>query len=225
MADATPTPATTPTATPTAAKRIRVSHVFTKDTPNVLYNRVDGICKALDGNSSYTRVPVSLADLRTNNATYADLITAAQDGSRKAIAARNKMGHIIIGQVRQIASYVEIASNGDMATFLTSGFDPVQPRTPAKPLARPTIDKITHGKTGELAIKFPAVDGASHYEVNRTIMTNSQPGTWTAVTVGKSRPAFLVTGLTPGTIYGFQVRAYGTAGFTDWSDTATCMCT
>jgi len=215
----------TTTATPTTAKRIRVSHAFTQDTPNVLYNRVDGICKALDGNTSYTSVPVSLSDLKANNAAYSNLITAAQDGSRKAIAARNKMGHIIIGQLRQIASYVEVASNGDMATFLTSGFDPVQPRTPAKPLSRPTIDKISHSKTGELAVKFAAVAGASHYEVNRAVMTNGQPGTWTTVTVGKSRPAFLVTGLTPGTIYGFQVRAHGAAGFTDWSDIATCMCT
>src|SRR5262249_19862872 len=158
---------------------IRVSHVFTQDTPNVLYNRVDGICKALDGNPSYTRVPVSLADLRTNNAAYADLITASQDGGRKAMPASNKMGHIIIGQVRQIASYVEVASNGDMATFLTSGFDPLQRRTAAQPLARPTIDKITHGKTGELVIKFSAIRGASHYEVNRATMTNGQPGTWT----------------------------------------------
>ena len=34
-----------------------------------------------------------------------------------------------------------------------------------------------------------------------------------------------VTGLTPGTIYAFQVRAMGRLGYTDWSDSATRMCT
>ena len=33
-----------------------------------------------------------------------------------------------------------------------------------------------------------------------------------------------VAGLTTGTVYAFQVRAFGVAGYTDWTDSTTCMC-
>jgi len=225
MADTTTTPTSTAPEPMTTGKRIRVSRAFMQDTDSFLFNRVDGICKALDGNDSFRNLPVSLADLKANNATYSNLITAAQDGSKKAIAARKKMRHIIIGQLRLIAVYIEVASNGDVAVFLTSGFDPLPPRAATQPTPRPTIDKITHGKIGELVAKIRAVRQARHYQLNIAPFVNGQPGSWKTETVGKTRPAFIVTGLTPGTIYAFQVRAYGVDGFTDWSDTVTCMCT
>jgi hypothetical protein len=33
----------------------------------------------------------------------------------------------------------------------------------------------------------------------------------------------IVTGLTPGTTYAFQIKALGVLGFGDWSDVATRM--
>ncbi len=34
----------------------------------------------------------------------------------------------------------------------------------------------------------------------------------------------ITSGLTPGTIYGFQVQALGPIGYSDWSDITTIMC-
>ena len=226
MADtpATATP-TTPTTATTTPKRIQVSFRFTRDTDNVVLNRGNAVDKGLDGNVHFPNLPVSLADLRANKATYSDLITASLDGSKKAIAARKKQRHIIIGQLRQLASYVEVASNGDMAVFLSSGFEAVPPRGGTQPLAQPKIVKVAHRNSGQVAVTFTAVRKARHYDMHYSPWANGQPGSGTTVTLAKARPAPVISGLTPGTVYAFQVRAYGVLGFTEWSDSVTLMCT
>ncbi|PYR87312.1 MAG: hypothetical protein DMG18_00075 [Acidobacteria bacterium] len=49
---------------------------------------------------------------------------------------------------------------------------------------------------------------------------------WAArtVMVAKIKPPVAIDGLTPGTTYAIQVRAYGPLGHTEWSDSATRMC-
>src|SRR5437867_9062892 len=51
------------------------------------------------------------------------------------------------------------------------------------------------------------------------------PENWTERPVGRAKQAALVTGLTPGTAYAFQVRAVTDAGYTDWSESVTRICT
>ncbi|PYS01324.1 MAG: hypothetical protein DMG15_06490 [Acidobacteria bacterium] len=43
------------------------------------------------------------------------------------------------------------------------------------------------------------------------------------VTVPNAKTAASIDGLTPGTTYAIQVRAYGALGHTEWSDSATRM--
>jgi len=46
-----------------------------------------------------------------------------------------------------------------------------------------------------------------------------------SVTVTASiQKAITLSGLTPATIYGFQVQALGVLGYSDWSATETIMC-
>jgi len=50
------------------------------------------------------------------------------------------------------------------------------------------------------------------------------PGDSTIVRLTNAKAGKTVKGLTPGVTYAFQVRAFGKAGFTDWSGYATRMC-
>ena len=49
------------------------------------------------------------------------------------------------------------------------------------------------------------------------------PTGWVTQTVPNAKTA-PINGLTPGTTYAIQVRAYGSLGHTEWSDSATRMC-
>src|SRR5947209_3773072 len=55
---------------------------------------------------------------------YKASIPAALDGSRTAVAQKDKLRSAVIKMYKQLAHYVEAACNEDMATFMLSGFQP-----------------------------------------------------------------------------------------------------
>ena len=95
------------------------------------------------------------------------------------------------------------------------------------PLPLPVIKGVDHGAvTGELVIQIQSIPKAVHYEIRYGAQLNgAAPASWTTEVVTRVRPPVGIEGLTPGTVYAFQVRALGKLGFTDWTDSATCMCT
>ena len=90
---------------------------------------------------------------------------------------------------------------------------------------KPVIVKIGQGKSGELLVSFtPFYRKAVHYQL-RYGADGVAPDEWTIETLLQARRAARVDNLTPGTVYAFQVRAFGKTGvYTDWSDTATRRC-
>ena len=64
------------------------------------------------------------------------------------------------------------------------------------------------------------------YELRSAVTDNgSTPLAWTTEIVTGVKTPVTMTGLKPGTNYAFQVRTLGKSGYSDWSDSATFMCT
>ena len=70
----------------------------------------------------------------------------------------------------------------------------------------------------------PLYRKARSYELRFTARGDGIPESWMTIPLTRARPATHVDNLTPGTIYAFQVRAFGDLGFTDWSSSVTRMC-
>jgi hypothetical protein len=67
-------------------------------------------------------------------------------------------------------------------------------------------------------VTIQPVANARSYELRYA--TVGAPGSgvnWTTTLVATTKPAAPINNLTPGTIYTFQVRAFGKPGFSDWS--------
>jgi len=66
---------------------------------------------------------------------------------------------------------------------------------------------------------------ALSYNIRFGIVVNGAmpPAAWTSLTLPGAKKA-TITNLTPGANYGFQVRALGRLGYTDWSDSTTFIC-
>jgi hypothetical protein len=171
--------------------------------------------------------PVDLATFNQNLDTLATLNKEAKDGSKKIIAERNKELHIVIKQLRMLGRYVETTSNGDMAIFKSSGFEPASNvKAPPQPTPKPIIHKIKRGpNTGQLTVQIKGVPKAGAYQMRYgSTINGAVPAQWITQEFKSVKPPVILSGLTPGTVYAVQVRALGTLGYSDWTDSDTCMC-
>ncbi len=94
-------------------------------------------------------------------------------------------------------------------TVLTSPFDP----------------RVVHGKnSGEMELKVRTVKGSKSYDISCCIGDPSIEANWRHCGTGTKAMHLLVTGLIPGTVYWFKVRAVGPTGYGPWSQIVSLMC-
>ena len=101
----------------TIPKLIKAALDFSKVLPEQLLAQGFAVLNGLIGNANFTNVPVDLALLKTALDAYSVAIAEARDGSKKAIALRNRQGEEVIRMLRALANYVELHCKDDMNTF------------------------------------------------------------------------------------------------------------
>jgi len=173
----------------------------------------------------FTSPPVPLSTLKQDLDNLTASVAAALDGGRKDIARRNTDRLRLEHDLSFLAAYALKQADGDPAVVTAAGFVPAPPRTHSapQPLAQPTVASIEQGYSGQLLVSVTPVKAHCYYLSYAPFISGVPTGDWTTLTVTAARHPILITGLTPGTIYGFRVRALGRLGHTDWSDFATRM--
>jgi len=85
---------------------------------------------------------------------------------------------------------------------------------------------VDQGNTGELLVSIKGVRRSKNYDLQYGPVGagGATPTAWLTRTVPNAKTAASINGLTPGTTYAIQVRAYGLLGHTEWSDSAIRMC-
>jgi len=78
--------------------------------------------------------------------------------------------------------------------------------------------------SGQVVVAIKSVTGAKSYLFRYAVMNGTTPGPWTTIPAATIRKPITVSGLTPITMYGFQVQALGVLGYSDWSTTETIVC-
>jgi hypothetical protein len=180
---------------------------------------------AMTGNTSYpaaTRVPTD-AQVQT---AQDDLATAQADVDnaeviwKQKIQIRDQKEEVWDTVITARANNCEAVTPNDLAALQSTGFPLRSAGAPIGDLPGPgDLRAQATAKEGEIDLRCNTVKGASSYEWEcRPHDTPNAP--WTAI---KSSTAakILVSSLTPGTLYGFRVRAVGAAGPGAWSDEAT----
>ncbi len=176
---------------------------------------------SLTGNAAYPTPPVTLANLETARADLEQKIADAASGGPPDTAAKNDSRANLLGMLRQIASYVQINCNNDMATLLSSGFQAMSTNRAQTPLDKPTSLVIENGGSGQLVASVDPVKNTSLYEGR----VKGSTGDWLPSVFTGDSQHIEFNGLTPGQNYTIQVRALGgSTGQSDWSDPSTHMC-
>ena len=207
---------------------IRPSFAYQLLPDDGFISAVNNVCTGLDGNPNLTTPPVPIANVKALRDQMSAAMVVAADGSKKATATKNKLREQLTVPMRQLAHYVETACNGDMAIFLSSGFQPLTgTKATPQPLAVPTITDLVQGVSGQMLLSVKNQKKALNFDAKVTPVGGAAPGATggaTTITVSSVKKPIEFDGLTPGTVYSFQVRSFGKLGYTPWSDPVTRMC-
>jgi hypothetical protein len=192
------------------------------DSDAELINDITVIIRAVGNNAAiYPKPSPDLPTVQTALDNFSAGVAAAADGGPSATSKRNNLRLILVGLMRQLASYVQAACGGNMTNLLLSGFPVQKPtRSPIGVLAAPSNPTLVLGsRSGELDASVNPVFGASIYNWK---LTSNAPGSvpQTAQTTASS---CTFAGLTPGVIYSASANVVGAAGPSDWSDSASQM--
>jgi len=211
----------------TTPKPIKASLGFKKLSTGDVIARANAVCGGIfAAKDEYPVPPVDQATLKAEVDALSESTTAALDGGNKAIAERDHRREIVMKSLRLLGRYAEEECNGDMPIFLKSGFQAISRTRTLAQAVSDAIRKIVPGpNSGQMKVSIVGRRDAFSYQLRWTPVGTETAGNWTTQLVCKIRPPVLVTGLTPGTAYAFQVRAATDSGYTDWSESVTRICT
>jgi hypothetical protein len=200
----------------------KVSLGFAKLPDTELDNFAQGVIDALTGNATYPSPPITLANLQAATDDFTTKLSAAQSGGTADTAAKSNSRQTLVGMLRQLAAYVQINCNNDMALLLNSGFQAQNVNNAQVPLTKPEGLVIKSGTSGQLVAKVNPVRNTSMYEGR----AKEDGGDWLPSVFTGDSQHITFNGLTPGKTYTIQVRALGGAtGQSDWSDPSSHMAT
>jgi hypothetical protein len=220
---ATTAPAATTTKKPASLKAVTG---FSKLAPNALANMAHHVATGIGGNSvHFPSPPVDPSALDASGNTLAEAVLAAMDGGKTAKAVVKKQRKLIVQDLNLLAVFVQNVSNDDPVIFALSGFTakPTGKSAP-QPVSVPSFRSLDFGmNSGQVVAAVKSVAGAKSYFIRDAVMNGTTPGPWTTVPAATIRKPITISGLTPITMYGFQVQALGVLGYSDWSTTETIV--
>jgi hypothetical protein len=187
-----------------------------------LINQTTLILKSLaDHAGIYSNPSPSLATIQAALDNFSIAVAQVAMGGKPATVTKNTLRTGLIGEMRQLALYVQSACGGSLTNLLLSGFPIQKPvREAIGVLPAPTQVTVNLGaRTGELWVQARPVSGAAGY--NWQLTSTGSGGTERVEHSTAAR--YIFSGLTPGVSYNLAVSAIGAAGPSDWSQPVSQM--
>ena len=205
--------------------QLRVNLGFANAPDHTLEEIAGAVSDNLYGKPAYPTPPVTQAALDAGRTAFIDAIAAQAQGGTAATADKNNKREDLIGLLRQLAGYVQENHGNDLAVLLSSGFEAVSTNRASSPLAKPRIKDILNGMSGQLILRGTPLANCRCFEVRyAAIGAGGAPGPWQSAGLITNSRSMPVNGLTPGTMYVFQIRGIGgSTGYSDWSDAVQHM--
>lgn len=200
--------------------KVSISFLST-DTDADLLVDTDKVIAAMTGNPKFPAPAPTLAEVGTAKGIFSDALSEASGGGIEETAFKDQKRVALVALMRRLATYVDGIANGDLVVLLSSGFPAQKERQPVGILPAPENLRLRRlDLSGKIKARVKPVDNAASYEWRFT--TATAPTAWQSggITTAASE---VLENLTPGTVYVVQVRAIGSKGPSEWSDSASLM--
>lgn len=188
------------------------------DTPAFIV-RMREISAALTGNAVFTALSTKLAPFDTlvdTLETKNNTASAAAQLVKKTMTEVEKARGDVESAIRALAKSSE-GETADAAALQSGGWHLVEPPAPVGPMPAPQNLTATGGDLeGEVDMQWEPTTGRDAYLGEWAADPN---GPWTQFYVG-TKSSCTASGLNPGQMYYFRVRAVGPLGPGPWSDLA-----
>lgn len=201
-------------------KTVKVSLAFRK-LPDAAYGDFAATVHTnLYSHSVFSAAPVTEADLQAAITAFRTAKTAQATGGKEATAAKNQRREELQVKLKDLAYYVQIACANDLEVLLSSGFDATKSNRVPSVVTKAVVERITQIHTGVALVTAKAERGARSYEAQAAeILDDGTLGPYGPPVQQSSSRKIPVANLTPGKMYVFRARVYGTKGdISDWSD-------
>ncbi len=177
----------------------------------------------LADNSHFPSQPVTTAELATAAMDFSKDIAAKMSGGKEATAIKNAARTLLIALLNKLADYVEMMADNDEVVLLSSGYEVGNSMHPRQlPVGPTSILSTTPLGNGIMDFKFAPAENSWAIEVQY----NSGNGAWAHGETFTKPSDSQLPGLTPGTLYDFRARAFGSSNQrSPWSDVVSHMAT
>jgi len=207
------------------AQKVRISLGFRKLNDQQFATLAGAVVKGMTGNKAFANLPVDLQVVETALEEYNASLAANVQGGTAATAAKNNKRDVLTGLLEKLGHYVGTHCNNDREILLSSGFTAVAPRAGTSLPEKPSIGSVDNGNTTQLVVRAGKVPRARFYELrSAAVDPKGTLSPWQDSGFFSKTRSMVVSNLTPGTNYAFQVRALGAGGFSDWSDPIVHVC-
>lgn len=199
----------------------RVSLGFGSNMPDdtlITFSR--SVHTQLYGAGGFTNIPVTAVILEAAIDAFSTAKAAQANGGKAATAEKNNRREALVALLKQLAFYVQIASENNLAMLLSSGFQAVSTNRAQLPLTKPAVLRVVTGMTGEALVTMSTEQAARGCEVRvAEVDASGAPGPFRPVVARTSSRNVPIQELVPGKLYAYQGRSFGGATtFSDWSD-------
>lgn len=203
------------------ARQLRVSLAIVYLPVALFLMGARSIVVALTGNTNFPTPFPALADITMALNDLQAKIAAAVGGGVIATADRNAAWNAAKSLIRQLANYVQMHCQNDLAILLSSGFTTTKSPVPVGPLTAPRNLHLSRTNLpGQVLVRFAPVYGTlAGYNVQSA---PNPEGPWTDLR-DSSTSRFAIDGQTPLTTLWARVRANGAAGAGPWTAPASVV--
>jgi hypothetical protein len=163
----------------------------------------------MEGNANFPEPPAALETLKKELPEFITALTNARNGDQEKVAIKQAKKAVIVGLLTELITYVTLASNGDRARLLSSGFELTRSQGDTS-MGDIKELQVNIARPGEATTRVKRVAGARAYIHKCTVDPLTSDSVWVSKFVAE--PTYLFTGLQSKERYLFKVIAVGVKG-------------